>query len=181
LSSDQVARPCPHETFARRLAINALAGAVILGGCDDDDDGVAPPVEPPAPEATTFEVTIENVSTSYDFLGSGVFAIPEGQDAPGPLHAGQDYHFDFAAAPGMYLSFATMFVHSNDYFYAPEGRGIPLYEADGTPVEGDLTDQVMLWDAGTEANQEPGSGADQAPQRRGSIQAMPILTTGCGW
>jgi hypothetical protein len=154
-------------TFARRLAINALAGAVILGGCDDDDDGVAPPVEAPAPEATTFEVTIENVSTSYDFLGSGVFAIPEGQDAPGPLHAGQDYHFDFAAAPGMYLSFATMFVHSNDYFYAPAGRGIPLYEADGTPVEGDVTDQVMLWDAGTEANQEPGSGADQAPRQTG--------------
>lgn len=139
----------------------------MLGACDDDDDGVAPPAEPPAPEATTFEVTIENVSASYDFLGSGVFDTPEGADAPGPLHAGQDYHFDFAAAPGMYLSFATMFVHSNDYFYAPDGRGIPLYEADGTPVEGDLTDQVMLWDAGTETNQEPGSGADQAPRQSG--------------
>ena len=151
-------------TFARRLAINALAGAVILGACDDDE---VTPVEPPAAEATTFEVTIENVSTSYDFLGSGVFAIPDGADAPGPLHAGEDYHFDFAAAPGMYLSFATMFVHSNDYFYAPGGRGIPLYEADGTPMEGDLTDQVMLWDAGTEANQEPGSGVDQAPRQTG--------------
>lgn len=152
--------------FARRLAINALAGAVILGACDDDD-GTAPPVEPPAPEATTFEVTIDNVSRSYDFLGSGVFAIPDGADAPGPLHAGEDYHFDFAAAPGMYLSFATMFVHSNDYFYAPDGRGIALYDADGTPVEGDLTDQIMLWDAGTEANQEPGSGVDQAPRQTG--------------
>ena len=109
--------------FSRRLAINALAGAVILGACDDDD-GVAPPVEPPAPAATTFEVTIENVSTPYDFLGSGVFATPDGAEAPGPLHAGEDYHFDFSAAPGMYLSFATMFVHSNDYFYAPNGRGI---------------------------------------------------------
>ena len=152
--------------YARRLAINALAGAVMLGACDDDD-GTAPPVEPPAEEATTFEVTIENVSRSYDFLGSGVFDTPEDADAPGPLHAGQDYHFDFAAAPGMYLSFATMFVHSNDYFYAPDGRGIPLYNADGTPVEGDVTDQVMLWDAGTEANQEPGSGVDQAPRQTG--------------
>ena len=152
--------------YSRRLAINALAGAMMLGGCEDDD-GVAPPVEPPAPAATTFEVTIENVSKSYDFLGSGVFDTPDGADAPGPLHAGEDYHFDFAAAPGMYLSFATMFVHSNDYFFAPDGRGIPLYNADGAPVTGDLTDQVMLWDAGTEMNQEPGSGADQAPRQTG--------------
>ena len=152
--------------YSRRLAIKALAGAVILGACDDDD-GVAPPVEPPAPAATTFEVTIENVSASYDFLGSGVFAIPIGAEAPGPIHAGEEYHFDFAAAPGMYLSFATMFVHSNDYFYAPDGRGIPLYDADGTPVDGDVTDQIMLWDAGTEMNQEPGFGADQAPRQTG--------------
>ena len=138
----------------------------MLGACDDDD-GVAPPVEPPAPAATTFEVTIENVSASYDFLGSGVFAIPIGAEAPGPIHAGEEYHFDFAAAPGMYLSFATMFVHSNDYFYAPDGRGIPLYDADGTPVDGDVTDQIMLWDAGTEMNQEPGFGADQAPRQTG--------------
>ena len=30
-----------------------------------------------------------------------------------------------------------------------------------------MTDQIMLWDAGTEMNQEPGSGADQAPRQTG--------------
>ena len=152
--------------YSRRLAINALAGAVMLGACDDEEV-IAPPVEPPAPAATTFEVTIENVSAAYDFLGSGVFAVPTGADEPGPLHAGAAYEFDFAAAPGMYLSFATMFVHSNDYYFAPDGRGIALHDGDGAPVSGDVTDQIMLWDAGTEINQEPGAGTDQAPSQAG--------------
>jgi len=57
-----------------------------------------------------------------------------------------------------------MFVQSNDLFYAPGTDGVPLYE-DGEPVTGDVTDQFTLWDAGTEQNQEPGTGGDQAPRQ----------------
>ncbi len=86
--------------------------------------------------------------------------------APAPIGPGQAYEVRFGAAPGHFLSFATMMVQSNDLFYAPAGAGIDLYPS-GTPLSGDVTDQVMLWDAGTEANEEPGLGMNQAPRQAG--------------
>ncbi|MDE2982957.1 MAG: spondin domain-containing protein [Gemmatimonadota bacterium] len=112
------------------------------------------------PGQVDYIVRIENVSPAYEFSSSGHFAVPVGADGPGPLLPGGTYEFLFHAGPGLYLSFATMFVQSNDLFYAPDGRGIAVWGDDG-PVTGDITDQIMLWDAGTEINQEPGAGADQ--------------------
>ena len=117
---------------------------------------------PPPPQQAAFEVRIENVSAVYDFPESGSFAIPAGASAPGPLLPGAAYEFDFRALPGSQLSFATMFVHSNDFFYAPDGEGIELFDAEGQPITGDITHQVTLWDAGTEMDQAPG-GSDQPP------------------
>ena len=102
-----------------------------------------------------FTVTVENVATDYAYYQSGVVAIPEGATEPGPAHPGESFMFSFHAGPKHKLSFATMYGFSNDGFFAPDGMGISLYE-DGTPVEGDVTAMVKLWDAGTEMNQEPG-------------------------
>jgi hypothetical protein len=99
--------------------------------------------------------------------GAGVFNTPAGAGEPGPLLPGSAYEFTLEAAPGDHLSFATMLVQSNDLFYAPDGQGIALFGADGMPVSGDITAQIGLWDAGTEVNQEPGVGADQAPRQAG--------------
>ena len=105
-------------------------------------------------------------------VGWFVFNTPEGSDMPGPLGPGDGmgpgntYEFEFQAEPGNSLSFATMFVQSNDLFFAPGAMGIALFE-DGSPIKGDITDQVMLWDAGTEVNQEPGTGADQPMNQSG--------------
>lgn len=139
----------------------ALAGTVTLGACSDDDDIVTPP------QMQTFEVSIENVSAAYDFISSGVFDTPAGQGSPGPLLPGGVYEFSFDAGPGTYLSFATMMVQSNDFFFAPDGDGIALWNPDGSQVTGDVTEQIMLWDAGTEADGEPGLGGDQAPRQAG--------------
>src|SRR5690606_19888804 len=46
---------------------------------------------------------------------------------------------------------------SNDLFFAPENPGINLYKADGTPVTGDVSAQIKLWDNGTRVNQAPGT------------------------
>ncbi|MDQ7054601.1 MAG: spondin domain-containing protein [candidate division KSB1 bacterium] len=116
-------------------------------------------------QRTVFRVEIENVSRAYPFSASGVFNTPVGADAPAPIGPGGAYEFSFSAAPGAKLSLATMFVPSNDLFYAPSSDGIALYDSDGMPVSGDVTDQIMLWDAGTEANEEPGVGPNQ-PQRQ---------------
>ncbi|WP_132058899.1 spondin domain-containing protein [Halorussus amylolyticus] len=95
---------------------------------------------------------------------SGVFdTAVEGGDA-GPIGPGDAYGFEVAAAPGESLSFATMFVPSNDLFFAPGPSGIPLFR-DGEPISGGVTDQVQLWDAGTEENEAPGVGENQAPRQ----------------
>ena len=114
----------------------------------------------------TFDVTITNVATAYPYFASGSFDTPVGESEPGPAGMGMSYEFEFRAGPGARLSFATMMVHSNDFFYAPGPEGIALWEGH-EQVTGDVTDQIMLWDAGTEINQEPGAGADQPVRQRG--------------
>jgi len=116
---------------------------------------------------TVFTVRVENVSMAYPYIASGAFNTPEGASAPGPLLPGSAYVFSFDAAPGARLSFATMFVQSNDLFYAPEETGIALYNANGTAISGDITSMIRLWDSGTEINQTPGTGPDQAPRQAG--------------
>ena len=95
------------------------------------------------------------------------FGIPEGETEPGPLTPGNSYVFEVEAQPGDHLNFATMFVQSNDLFIAPVDEGIPLFNELGGPRSGDITSEVIFWDAGTEVNQEPGLGADQAPRQAG--------------
>lgn len=86
-------------------------------------------------------------------------------EVPGapPIAPGGAFEFDVGATPGQRLSFASMFVPSNDVFFAPGADGIALWPEDDEPVSGDVTDDVYLWDAGTEPNGEPGQGPDQAP------------------
>lgn len=73
--------------------------------------------------------------------------------------------FDVAATQGERLVFASMFVQSNDLFFAPDPKGIDLFDTAKMPRSGDVTDDVMLWDAGTEVNEAPGAGPNQAPRQ----------------
>jgi hypothetical protein len=140
------------------LWLLSLPPALMLAGCDNTS--VTKPTAP-----TTFQVTVQNVSKVYDFPNSGSFTTPVGSDGAGPALPGQVFEVTFEAPPGSRLSFATMFAQSNDFFYAPDGDGIALWDDQGHQVTGDVTDQVHLWDAGTEINQEPGVGPDQAPRQ----------------
>lgn len=74
-------------------------------------------------------------------------------------------HYRVVAKPGDRLYFASMFVHSNDLFYAFDPLGLPLFDDLRQPISGDMTQRVTLWDAGTELNQAPGVGPDQAPRQ----------------
>ncbi|MDZ7689769.1 MAG: spondin domain-containing protein [Balneolaceae bacterium] len=100
------------------------------------------------------------LSSSATVSASGVFNQPEGASNPGPLLPGDRYTFSFEANQGERLTFATMYVESNDLFYSPMESGIDLFDGD-MPNTGDVTDQVQLWDAGTEMNEEPGVGENQ--------------------
>ena len=87
----------------------------------------------------------------------------KGLTASGMFLPGQP--FMFTASPGDKLQFATMFVQSNDLFFAPRNGGIALFDAGGRAMHGKVTSQVALFDAGTEVNQAPGAGPDQAPRQ----------------
>lgn len=155
--------------------IIAIVGvsALLVSGCQKDNSTAPEPVA-----KTMFTVTLENIAMAKQFSASGVFNTPVGGSAPAPIGPGQAYEFSFQAAPGSKLSLATMFVHSNDFFYAPDEAGIALFDANGQQLTGDVTSQIKLWDAGTEINQEPGLGADQAPRQAAanSGAADPINT-----
>ncbi|MTI86898.1 MAG: hypothetical protein FH748_02900 [Balneolaceae bacterium] len=114
-----------------------------------------------------FTVTIENVGTVYPFIKSGSFSVPVGATEPGGIGPGGAYEFEFTAPLGSRLSLATMFVQSNDWFYATGSAGIALYNPDGTPVTGDITSEFNLYDAGTEEDEEAGVGGNQALRQSG--------------
>ena len=157
---------------ARNVLLTAgalsLAGAIACGS-DEKPDPTPTPTVSEAPAVTTpvtFELTIENVAKTFDFTASGV-----GGD--GPAGPGDVFTFEFDAAPGSALSFATMFVPSNDFFFAPGESGISLFDADGAPISGDVTSEISLWDAGTEADQEPGAGSEQPLMSEGDPDGTP--------
>ena len=100
----------------------------------------------------------------HDAALHGVFNTPAGADMPGPIGPGAAYEFTLSAAPKMKLTLVTMFGQSNDYFYATE-KPVELFNAAGEPLSGDVTSRLVLYDAGTEVNQEAGVGRDQAPRQ----------------
>lgn len=95
----------------------------------------------------------------------GIFNTPVGAMGPGPIGPGAAYEFTFNATPGMKLFMIQMFGQSNDLFYA-NAAGVVLFDSKGKPVGGDITSKLILWDAGTELNQELGVGPDQAPRQK---------------
>src|ERR1043166_6608070 len=84
----------------------------------------------------------------------GVFNTPVGAMTAGPIRPGDSYEFTVTASPGMKLFMTQMFGQSNDWFYAPGANGIALFDAKGMPVSGDITDQLYLWAAGIEKDED---------------------------
>src|ERR1044071_4991733 len=97
----------------------------------------------------------------------GVFNTPVGAMGPGPIRPGDSYEFSFTAMPGMKLFMTQMFGQSNDWFYSPDANGIAIFDAKGNPFSGDVTDKMILWNAGTEVDEEIGIGPNQGPRQKG--------------
>ncbi|WP_232539141.1 spondin domain-containing protein [Chitinophaga tropicalis] len=106
------------------------------------------------PPSQSETITIENVLNSKPLVETGIF---QGTGTPPVILPGQSTTFTFSAARNQRLTFATMYGWSNDLFFAPENPGIKLYNDDGSPITGDVSAQIKLWDNGTRVNQAPGS------------------------
>lgn len=127
----------------------AFIAAMLLTGfaftsCDDDDDDIRYDYES--------VISFENVISMKEFVRSGTFA---GSSTDGIIMPGQSATITFSAAKGQYLMFATMYAYSNDLFFAPENPGLQLFQSDGTPITGDVSDKMHLWDNGTRINEQP--------------------------
>ena len=96
----------------------------------------------------------------------GAFNMPVGAMAAGPIRPGDSYEFTVTAMPGMKLFMTQMFGQSNDWFYSPDAHGIGLFDAKGAPISGDITDKFILWNAGTEKDEEIGIGPNQGPRHK---------------
>ena len=141
-------------------------------GSVDRGNGLERIAEDSSPTELVRWLTTQTVSTG------GAFSIPDGGDGPAVVPKGGSYSFTVLARSGAYLSLASMFVQSNDWFYAPGPGGIALWDESGVPISGDVTEEFALWEAGTEENQPPGAGLDQAPRQSapntGTEESLPI-------
>jgi hypothetical protein len=111
------------------------------------------------------EVLIEMARHHSGVMSQGIFNTPVGANGPGPVGPGGAFEFEVMAAPGAHLYLTFMFGQSNDLFFGNR-NAISLFDANGHPFSGDVAARVELWDAGTEVNEEPGVGPNQAPRQK---------------
>jgi len=97
-------------------------------------------------------ITFENIGVEKDYAQSSTF---QGVGRNNEIEPGQEIQISFNAQKGQTLMFATMYANSWDLFFAPDNPGIKLFDNDGNPIIGDVSDQVKLWDAGTKKNIDP--------------------------
>ncbi|MGH6932592.1 MAG: spondin domain-containing protein [Dongiaceae bacterium] len=87
---------------------------------------------------------------------------------PGVIEAGllvPGLPFEVTVRPGERLAFAAMFVQSNDTFVAVDPQGVALFDENKRPIEYGAADAMHYWDAGTEIDEPPGVGPNQAPRQ----------------
>lgn len=127
--------------------LSFLGLSLIITSCKKDENK-----RMEMPESPT--ITIENVLDSKPLVESGTF---KSSGSSAVIMPGESISIKFYAGKGQAISFATMYGWSNDLFFAPANPGIKVFKEDGTPIEGDVSNQIKLWDNGTRINQVPGA------------------------
>jgi len=158
-----------------RIVLGLSLVAFLFTQCVKDEmeepelkSGKLPDVVP----SKMYTLTVENVSKHYKYFEAGAeFGVMGGDETP-PAHPGESITIHFHAGPNHKLSFATMYGASYDWFYAPDDDGIALFSG-GTALEGNITNLIGLWDAGT----KDGSGmteenVEMVPTTEENIEVM---------
>lgn len=129
------------------MSLLFVGGATILTSCSKSNENNMT-------SSIQDSIVVQNVLDAKPLVESGTFA---NTGAHAVFLPGESFSFKFSAGKGQALSFATMYGWSNDLFFAPTNPGIQLYANDGTPIQGDVSSQMQLWDNGTRMNQQPGA------------------------
>ncbi|WP_114789044.1 spondin domain-containing protein [Niabella yanshanensis] len=143
-----------------------FAFPLLVSACNKDNENM--------PQTSAATITIENVLDSRPLVESGTF---KNNGASPLIVPGESVSFQFSAAKGQALTFATMYGWSNDLFFAPANPGIELYQDNGTPIEGEVSSQIRLWDNGTRINQMPGASVSHPGTASGAQNVTEVNGT----
>lgn len=107
--------------------------------------------------STTFNITITNAAEVFNVHTFSERNRTGEAATTGPLNQDNDYYeITFQAVPGTKITPVTMMGNSNDWFLAPEDlTGISLWENGSALNNVDIADQLVLYDLGTEIDNEP--------------------------
>lgn len=150
------------------VAVTLSPGAYLVHSMNTN-----PFVQSGSASSEALEALAENGNAAFlrvEVPGSGVFDTPEGAFIPRPIDSGENYTYTVTAEPGDKLSLLMMFVESNDWFYSThnDDSGILLFDENGIPISGDVSDLLAVWESDTEEDQELGTGTGQAPRQDAS-------------
>ena len=154
------------------------ANPLFTGGRPEPGKGLRTLAETGNPEPLS-----KAIARDPGVVAVGAAGKPLGATDGGPLTPGKAYEFTITAEPGQFLSIAAMFGQSNDWFYSVD-RPIALFRG-AKAVSGDVSPQIALFDAGTEVDEEPGLGPNQAPRQKdpeaGVREREPVAHAGGKW
>jgi hypothetical protein len=137
-----------------------------------------------AEEGNGQSLTLE-LTAREDIESFGGFPASDGATySSDPIEPGDVVTFEVSASTDEHLSFAAMFIHSNDILVATPAVGLELELGPDEVV--DVSTRLELWDAGTELNEEPGFGEHQPMQGPGGTPEDGVVhrvdgTDAAGW
>jgi len=153
-------------------AVAPMGTPLFSTGVPDPGRGLAPLAEDGDPS-----VLHTSVAQDEDVFEVNVFDTPDGTYESGAIQPGEAFSFTLRARPGDRLFLAGMYVQSNDLFVATPPEGLALFDGDD-PITGVRDGALALYDAGTEVNEEPGCGPNQAPRQaapgEGAVESAPV-------
>lgn len=131
---------------------------LFVGGAVDQGSGLEALAEDGDPSALAATLAGELETRT------GTFEIPVDATSAGPAMPGGAFELTVEASPDDgQLFIVSMYGESNDTFLAT--IGIDLFDDQGAPVAANVSDTFALWNAGTEQDQAPTMGPDQAPRQ----------------
>lgn len=115
-------------------------------------------------DGTDIAALLGNSSSTLSFgRVSGGAPNLRGFSGSNGIAPGTTVNFGIRGKPGDRFSFVTRFYESNDAFFGVEAGGFSLFGKDGQPTGGVV--DAILYSAGTQAQENPGSGLNQDPRR----------------
>jgi len=121
------------------LFASLVASLVLVTSCSSDDDNDS--------GTNDLEALLDVVTYNSPQNLSADRSNPDRLSLDSP---GEFFEVDFVAPEGANMNFVSMSSISNDWLFAPRGVGINLFDNSGEAILGDITNQILLWDAGTE-------------------------------